>query len=80
LEKAGVTKKLKQMELYVLRTPPQGGPRQRMTATYDGGERRVAWESDYALYPGDYVVAIQDSTTSFDKMFGRFMGPLGGAK
>jgi hypothetical protein len=77
LEKTGVTKKLKNMELYVLRTPPQGGPRQRLTAKYDSGDRRVAWESDYALYPGDYVVVIENATSEFDRMVGRFLGPFG---
>ncbi len=80
LVKSGATKKLKRMELYVLRTPPNGGPRQRLTAMWDAGEGRVAWESDYAIYPGDYIVAIEDKTSQFDDMVNRFLGPLGQSK
>lgn len=77
LEKSGATKKIRKMELYVLRTPPQGGPRQRLTAMYDVGDRRVAWESDYAVYPGDHVVVIEDTSTDFDNLMSKFLGPLG---
>jgi hypothetical protein len=77
LEKSGAAKKLKRMELHVMRTPPQGGMRQRMTADYDAAEKRVAWESDYALYPGDHVVVIEDTSSEFDDMINRFLGPFG---
>jgi hypothetical protein len=77
LEKSGAAKKLKRMELYVLRTPPQGGPRQRLAAEYDAGKKRVAWESDYAIYPGDHVVVIEDTSSEFDAMVSRFLGPFG---
>jgi hypothetical protein len=77
LEKSGAAKKIKRMELYVLRTPPQGGPRQRLTADYDSVKRRVAWESDYAVYPGDHVVVIEDNTSEFDRLVERCLGPLG---
>jgi hypothetical protein len=80
LANSGATRMMKRMELYVLRTPPGGGPRQRMTSAYNFAERRVAWESDYAIYPGDHVVAIQDKSTEFDHMVNRFLGPLGSGK
>jgi hypothetical protein len=77
LEKSGATKKIKRMELYILRPAPQGGPRQRLTAIYDAGERRVAWESDYAVFPDDHVVVIEDASTEFDHLVDRLLGPLG---
>jgi hypothetical protein len=80
LEKSGAAQKLKRMELYILRTPPQGGPRQRMTAEYDPAEKRVKWESDYAIYPGDYIVVIEDTSSEFDDMMSRFLGPFGSKK
>jgi hypothetical protein len=77
LEQSGAARKLKRMELHVMRTPPQGGPRQRLSADFDSGEKRVAWESDYAIYPGDHVVVIEDTSSQFDDMISRFMGPFG---
>jgi hypothetical protein len=77
LEKSGATSKMKRMELYVLRAPPQGGPRQRLAAVFDGAEGRVKWESDYAIYPGDHVVAIEDTSSEFDDMMSRLLGPFG---
>jgi hypothetical protein len=77
LTKSGAAGKLKRMELYVLRNPPGGGPRQRMTAEYDAAEKRVKWESDYAIYPGDHIVVIEDTSSEFDDMISRLMGPFG---
>ncbi len=77
LEKSGATQKIRKMELYVLRTPPQGGPRQRLTAVYDVAARRVTWESDYAIYPGDHIVVTEDTSTDFDHLLNKVLGPLG---
>lgn len=77
LDKSGASKKLKRMELYLLRTPPQGGPRQRLTAEYDAADKRVKWESDYAVYPGDHIVAIEDTSSEFDDMISQLLGPFG---
>lgn len=76
VEQSGAAKKFRRMTLYVVRTPPNGGPKQRMSAAYDAGERRVAWESDYAIYPGDHIVITQDNSSELDKLVQRFLGPL----
>ena len=73
---SGAAAKFPQMTLYIMRTPPQGGPAQRMTSVYDSAEKRVAWESDYAIYPGDHVVITEDTTSRFDEVVNRFLGPF----
>lgn len=73
---SGAAAKFERMTLYIMRTPPQGGPAQRMTSVYDDTQKRVAWESDYAIYPGDHVVITEDRSSKFDDMFNRFLGPF----
>jgi hypothetical protein len=73
---SGAAAKFPQMTLYIMRTPSQGGPAQRMTSVYDSTQKRVAWESDYAIYPGDHVVITEDTSSRFDDMVNRFLGPF----
>lgn len=77
LEQTGVTKKIRHMELYVLRAVP-GDPQQRhkMAAHYNSGRRQVSMETDYAIYPGDRIVVIEEASTQLEQMLAGAVGPL----
>jgi len=58
---------------YIVRTSPKTGEKHKLEATF-GSNRRVTMETDYAVQPGDRVVIVQDTTTSFDQLMRSMVG------
>ena len=50
-----------------------------LTAVYDHDRNEVRPESNYAIQPGDFLIVIEDTSSSTQDMLQQLLGPLGGA-
>lgn len=75
LEKVGVTKRFRRMDIDVMRMA--GGERQKLEAKYDHAHDSVNPLYDYAIYPGDHLVIVEDPSTALDDMLNAVLVPLG---
>jgi hypothetical protein len=76
LEQTGVHKKFARMQLELYRPLPSGGWH-KMQIEFDEDAHRVPPEFDYALLPGDRIVATQDTSTVLDDILEKTLEPLG---
>ena len=67
LEKAGAIKKFRRMRVQVARRSANG-EWLKMGVAFDSSKREVPSGSNYALYPGDRVLATEDSSTVIGDM------------
>jgi hypothetical protein len=78
LEAGGAISRFRNMEVYVLRQLPDGSQRRhKLAARFDRAQRSVSIETDYALHPGDQIVAAEVTTTALEEMAGSLVKPLG---
>ena len=75
LEKAGVIKRFRKMDIHVMRMAK--GERQKLEAKYDHAHDSVNPLYDYAIHPGDHLVIIEDASTALDDMLNAVLAPLG---
>ncbi len=59
--------------VYIVRVSPKTGNRHKLEAKF-GSNRRISFETDYAIQPGDRVVIAQDTTSSFDRVMKAVLG------
>lgn len=59
--------------VYIVRVSPNTGNRHKLEAKF-GSNRRISFETDYAIQPGDRVVIAQDTTSSFDRVMKAVLG------
>lgn len=78
LLQTGTVEQFKRMRLQVDRKLP-GGQRHKLSANYIPGRRRVSPDTDYALFPNDRIVALEDSSSMLDDMFSG-LAPFGTGK
>lgn len=72
LEKSGATKKFHRMDVQVARRN-EDGQWLKMGVEYDATEGHVPPGSDYALYPGDRIIAVEDPATIISDMMNSFV-------
>jgi hypothetical protein len=75
LEKSGAIQRFRRMNVRVMRANDTG--RAKLDVKYDHAHQSVQPLYDYALHPGDYVVAEEDTTTALDDMLNSVLAPLG---
>jgi protein involved in polysaccharide export with SLBB domain len=66
LEKAGLVKRFRRMNIEVMRVT--GEQRAKLDAKYDHTKAQVNPLYDYALHPGDHLIVAQDTATTLDDM------------
>lgn len=69
LEQSGAVKKFRRMKLELYRKLPSGGGH-KMDIHFDHTKDRVPPGEDYAIHPGDRLVATEDTSTVLDDMLG----------
>ncbi len=77
LEQAGAVKRFRRMDVRLMRAARD--QRQKLEVKYDHEKGGVNPLYDYALHPGDHVVAIEDTATILDDMLQSISGPVGHA-
>ncbi|MCA9150954.1 MAG: hypothetical protein KDA92_16695 [Planctomycetales bacterium] len=77
LEVSRATSKFRNLDVYILRATPQGPERAlKMACRFDRKERRIGFESDYAVLPGDRVIVSEDHSSRFDQIMSSVVGPV----
>ena len=76
LEKSGATRRFGRMKVSLVRQRPDGRGPYKMELKYDSTKRKMSPETDYALLPGDKVVAVEDVNTPIDDALEQLTGPL----
>jgi len=79
VDQVNATSKFKRFHIAVSRLPQhQGGEAQKLISQYDHQEKRIPFEYDYQLHPGDRIVIIEDSSSFVEDMFGGAINPIRG--
>jgi hypothetical protein len=73
LDLARASSKFAKMNVYVYRQDPSGR-KVKFGADYDVAKRRVKYESDYALHPGDTIVVEEDASNALTETLDRISG------
>lgn len=73
LDLARATSRFASMNIYIYRTDASG-KRSKFGADFDVVKRRVKYESDYAIHPGDTIVVEEDTTNPLTAALDRFSG------
>ena len=72
---AGAKRKYRSMEIDVMRRDPKSGRMIKLAADYDTRKKRIKFEQDYAVHPGDQIVVRPKSGGAMEKLvhsvFGR---------
>lgn len=81
LEASRARGRFRQMNVTILRPSPRD-PQQmvKLACNYNSGDRKVTWDTDYAVLPGDRVVITRDTTTAVDNVVESVLGPVFGGK
>lgn len=81
LETSHARSRFRQMNVMILRPAPRD-PQQmvKLACNYDAGDRKVTWDTDYAVLPGDRVIVTRDTTSSVDGVMESVLGPVFGGK
>ena len=76
LEVSRATSKFRNLSVFVIRATPQGPqPALKMACRFDRKERRIGFESDYAVLPGDRIVVSEDHSRKIDQIVSSVVGP-----
>jgi hypothetical protein len=67
LEQSGTVDRFRRMDVQVVRNVT--GRRAKMDVRYEHGKGSVDPLYDYALHPGDHIVATEDTSNALDDMF-----------
>lgn len=78
LVKSGATKRFGKMNVSLVRQRPDGKGPYKMDLKYDSAKRTMSPDTDYALLPGDKVLAVEDTRTPMDDAIEKIAGPLSG--
>lgn len=77
VDQSKATRKFKRFHIAISRLPQKpGGQPQTLVSKYDHVSKKIPFDSDYALRPGDRVVIVEDKTSVVDDMLGGFINPL----
>ena len=81
LDASRATSKFRHLDVAILRpTPNASEPVLKLACRFDGKTRRIGWESDYAVLPGDRVLVREDTSEGLDKVIGSALGPVLGGR
>ncbi len=67
-------KHFRRCHIDLMRTAPQSTEPHKMEIAWDNGKHRVAFSTNYALYPNDRIMIIEDTETVLDDMVNTLMG------
>jgi hypothetical protein len=73
VELASATSRFANMNIYIYRTD-ETGKRAKFGADFDLAKRRVKYETDYAIHPGDTIVFEEDSSSALSDTLDRMTG------
>lgn len=69
--------KFRRMKVHILRPSTyKPGDTVKLVSNFDAKKRKVTWETDYAVLPGDKVIIARDTTTAFDRAIGGILPQL----
>ena len=74
LQKSGAIKKFRRMNVSLVRARPDGRGPHKMEVKYESESQRVRPDSDYALLPGDKLIAVEDVSTPVDDAMETLLG------
>ena len=81
LDASRATSKFRNLDVVVLRpTPKASEPLLKLACRFDRRKRRIGWESDYAVLPGDRVIVREDTSGGLDKIMTSMLGPVLGGR
>ena len=68
-----VRKGFSNSQAYIVRTSPLTGEQHKLEGQFDNNGR-ISLQTDYAIQPGDRIVIMQDTSTSFDRVMKSVLG------
>jgi hypothetical protein len=75
LDASRATSKFRNLDVCILRpTSHASEPMLKLSCRFDHKKRRISWETDYAVLPGDRVVVREGIAVGLEKMFGAMLG------
>jgi hypothetical protein len=81
LDASRATSKFRSLDVVIMRpTSNASEPLLKLPCRFDRDNRRIGWETDYAVLPGDRVVVREDTTRPFDRVMGSMLGPVFGSR
>ena len=77
LDASRATSKFRHLDVAILRpTPHASEPVLKLECRFDGKTRRIGWESDYAVLPGDRVLVREDTSEGLYRVICNALGPV----
>jgi len=77
VEQSKADRRFKRFHIAISRLPQNpGGQPQTLVSKYDHVGKKIPFDSDYALRPGDRVVIVEDKSSVIDDMLGSFLNPV----
>jgi hypothetical protein len=77
LDASQASTKFRHLDVYILRpTQHPTEPALKMVCPFDRKNRRISWQSDYAVLPGDRIVVSEARVNPMEQMLGGLIGGL----
>jgi hypothetical protein len=81
LDAAKASKRFRNLDVVVIRAVSNAmEPQLKLQCRFDHKTRRIGWESDYAILPGDRILVREDKSTPLDDVLGSLVGPMLGSR